>query len=246
MDLKSWYWFNELQMARQKSMAFLDAYEENLAPFVGKDTVLWEIGTGYPKSKQPDGCMGMGGSLSMFKEYLGPKSIVIGIDIIPECKEYENVDRKIFIEIGSQTDLSFLDVLISKYGCPDIVIDDGSHLDQHINITFTHIYPHLKCPGVHAIEDCFANHVIGDPSYDKDFDDPTRFASTSFSHILQMNQQYRRKHASQQANVYQKSFNCTAFGFMTTSIKYYPNLIIYNKGVNCVHDQLPGPPHYEL
>ena len=35
----------------------------------------------------------------------------------------------------------------------DIVIDDGSHILEHIIKTFTHIFPHVKKGGYYFIED---------------------------------------------------------------------------------------------
>jgi len=176
---------------------------------------------------------------------LGTKLSVIGMHVMPECKEYEKVQCNIFIEICSQTDAIFLYSVISRNVCPDIIIDDGICLDHHI-VILRHLYPHVRCHSVSAVEVCLAIHTIGDPSYDKDFDGPTRYSLASFSHVLQKNQRYRRKHATQPASVYKTTSHCTSLGFMTTLIRYFSNLNIYNKDVKCVYDQLLGPTHYDL
>lgn len=68
-----------------------------------------------------DGC-----SLKMWAEYF-PKANIIGIDINPECKKYEN--GNISIEIGSQEDEVFLQSIINKYNTFKVILDDGSHIN---------------------------------------------------------------------------------------------------------------------
>jgi hypothetical protein len=33
---------------------------------------------------------------------------------------------------------------------------------------------------------------------------------------------------------------------MTKSISVYPNLVVYEKGLNVPFDQMVGPPHYQI
>lgn len=67
-----------------------------------------------------------GSSLKMWSEYF-PKASIIGIDINPECRKYEN--NNIYVEIGSQEDFGFLSSLIKKYGLFKVILDDGSHIN---------------------------------------------------------------------------------------------------------------------
>ena len=73
-----------------------------------------------------------GGSLRAIRESF-PKSLcILGIDINPECKKYEDVERNIFVEIGDATDVTFIKSVIAKYGTFDIILDDGSHLNCYV------------------------------------------------------------------------------------------------------------------
>jgi hypothetical protein len=96
------------------------------------------------------GVMG-GGSLDMWKEYFGPGSRIIGVDINSECKAYEAEGVEVFI--GSQDDPFLIDKIFSKYPRVDIVLDDGSHFMQHMIASFELMYNRLHSNGVYIVED---------------------------------------------------------------------------------------------
>jgi hypothetical protein len=81
-----------------------------------------------------------GGSLRGFRDYF-QNALIIGIDIIPEFKFEE---ERIFVEIGNACDKEFIESIITKYGYPDIVIDDGSHYSSDIKKTFNLLYEKTK------------------------------------------------------------------------------------------------------
>ena len=244
MDLFSYYWFVENGKARQKSMAFLEAYQRHLEQFKSQKVVIWEIGCGYPSDSVPEGSMPMGGSLGMWKNYLGEDATIVGIDILPGCIEYEEPHNKIYVEIGDQTDTSFLDHIVNKYGAPTIVIDDGSHRDRHIARTFEHMFPRLKTGGIYAIEDIGGNHLDDEENPVK-FTDHTRYIHKCMNDVLSLNQCYNRGADAAKRGVFEE-LKCNALGFMTKSISFYPNLVVYEKGLNVPFDQMPGPPHYQI
>lgn len=86
-----------------------------------------------------------GGSLQIWKRYF-PTATIVGLDINPGCKDFE--EERIEIVTGDQTDTKLLESL----GEFDIVIDDGSHDPGHQEVTFTTLYPKTKT--VYLIEDC--------------------------------------------------------------------------------------------
>jgi hypothetical protein len=55
--------------------------------------------------------------------------------------------------MGSQTDEPFLRALIRSIGRPDVIIDDGSHVNQHVLTTFNVLFPLLAADGIYVIED---------------------------------------------------------------------------------------------
>jgi hypothetical protein len=92
-----------------------------------------------------------GQSLKTWKEYFY-RSYILGIDINPECKQYE--EPRISVEIGSQDDGNFLSRTCQQYGPFDMILDDGSHMNSHVIYSFEHLFGSVKSGGVYIIEDC--------------------------------------------------------------------------------------------
>jgi hypothetical protein len=92
-----------------------------------------------------------GKSLKTWKEYFY-RSKILGIDITPECKQFE--EERISVEIGSQADSEFLKEIKLKYGPFDMILDDGSHMNSHVLYSFQYLWNNVKPGGVYIIEDC--------------------------------------------------------------------------------------------
>jgi len=133
------YFLNNSHKRLHKWVHYFDIYDRHLERFRGKSPVMLEIGV-----------MG-GGSLAMWKEYLGEGSRVIGVDINPECKVHEAPGVEIFI--GSQDDPAIINAIFAKYPEIDIVLDDGSHVMKHMIASFGLIYDRMKPNGVYMVED---------------------------------------------------------------------------------------------
>jgi SAM-dependent methyltransferase len=118
---------------------YFPIYEKHFERFRNQSIVFLEIGCGK------------GGSLQMWKRYFGPFAQIVGIDINPECKEFE--EDQIAVRIGNQNDSEFIKSVISEFGVPDIVLDDGSHQMQDILVTFDSIYPKQRNNAVYCVED---------------------------------------------------------------------------------------------
>ena len=50
----------------------------------------------------------------MWKRYFGPYALIVGIDIVPACKEFE--EDQIQVRIGNQSDTKFLHQIIEEFG----------------------------------------------------------------------------------------------------------------------------------
>jgi len=96
-----------------------------------------------------------GESLKTWKDYFY-RSQIIGIDILPECKNYE--EDRINVEIGSQIDGDFLNMVSEKYGLFDMILDDGSHVNSHVIYSFNHLFDSVKSGGVYIVEDCTTSY----------------------------------------------------------------------------------------
>ena len=105
---------------------------------------LLEIGVGGYENPN-DG----GNSLRMWKKYF-PFGKIFSLDIYDKSALQEN---RIKIFQGSQVDSDFLDKVTNEIGKIDIIIDDGSHINEHVIETFKLLFPRLNDGGIYIIED---------------------------------------------------------------------------------------------
>lgn len=119
-------------------------YARHFAPFRWKKITLIEIGIGGEENPHHGG-----GSLRAWKWFFARGSIV-GIDIYD--KSPHNA-RRIRTYKGSQADADFLRRVVADTGAPDIIIDDGSHRNEHVLASFEVLFPLLKPGGIYVVED---------------------------------------------------------------------------------------------
>jgi len=96
-----------------------------------------------------------GQSVKTWKEYFY-RSKITGVDINPNCKQYE--EDNISIEIGSQADNVFLLDVMREHGPFDMILDDGSHMNSHVIFSFEHLFDSVKSGGVYIVEDCATSY----------------------------------------------------------------------------------------
>ena len=135
---------------------YLDVYDPILAPWVGKEIKLLEIG------------IHKGGSLQLWRDYFR-RGAIIGIDI--KLPEHFVPGERIQMFEGSQTDKQFLSKVANEVAPEgfDIIIDDASHLGALTKTTFWHLFDnHLKPGGLYVIEDWGTGYL-------DDFPDGKRF-----------------------------------------------------------------------
>lgn len=97
-----------------------------------------------------------GGSLAMWRKYLGPDAIIYGIDIDESCRVYDGLHGN--VRIGSQDDPKFLESVINEMGGVDLILDDGSHRMWHIKKSLEILFPMLSMGGAYMIEDLCASY----------------------------------------------------------------------------------------
>lgn len=116
-------------------------YESFLAPFVGKEIKLLELG------------VHKGASLCFWRDYF-ENATIVGLD----CKlvSIDDPTGRIYSYYGYQQDTDLLD-RIAREKAPngfDVIIDDCSHIGRIARISFWHLFQnHLKPGGLYAIED---------------------------------------------------------------------------------------------
>lgn len=119
-------------------------YQLHFEKFKYKKINLLEIGVGGYKNP-----FSGGNSLRMWKKYF-PYGNIFSIDIYDKSPIQE---RKIKIFKGSQVDDFFLNSVLKETGELDLIIDDGSHINEHVIQTFKLLFPKLKKGGIYVIED---------------------------------------------------------------------------------------------
>lgn len=144
---------------------FLPVYERLLASHRGHAITLVEVGVGD------------GGSLEVWRSYLGPSARIIGIDLNPETKRLESEGFEIII--GDQSDPEFWAECVSTVGAIDVLIDDGGHTGVQQVVTVACGLPHVRDGGVIIVEDTHTSYLP------KDYPAPTRFGFMKFAqHVV--------------------------------------------------------------
>jgi Methyltransferase domain len=149
--LRAYFDAHEQGRGLWKWLHYFDVYHRHLGKFIGKDVHLVEIG------------ILSGGSLEMWRAYLGPGCHVTGIDIHEGCRALEGPGTS--IRIGDQADRSFWKAFREQSPPVDILIDDGGHDPEQQIVTLEETLPYLRpggvylCEDVHGLSNPFSNYV---------------------------------------------------------------------------------------
>jgi hypothetical protein len=147
-DLEKYFISNKNKRLITKWQHYFDIYDRYFSKYRGTDVVFLEIG------------IYQGGSLPMWKEYFGEKSRIIGIDINPACKKFEDINNGIEVFIGSQSDKNFLIELKNKISKVDIILDDGGHTMKQQITSFENLFSHVKNDGLYMCEDVHTSYWL--------------------------------------------------------------------------------------
>lgn len=161
-----------------------------------------------------------GESLRMWKFYF-PQSKIYGIDLYDK-KSLE--ERRIKIFQGSQADTEFLHEVHKTIGEIDIIIDDGSHINEHVITTFNVLFPGLKMGGIYVIEDIQTSYW-SDSGYGGDslyLDKP----GTSMNFLKKLTDGLNYE------EYINPGYQPTYFDKNITSIHFYHNIVFIYKGHN--------------
>jgi 23S rRNA U2552 (ribose-2'-O)-methylase RlmE/FtsJ len=124
---------------------YFDVYDENLNIYKGKNITFVEIG------------IFNGGSLKVWKEFFGPGSRIIGIDINKECKKFE--EEGIEVHIGNQSDPKFWNTFFEKVGNVDVILDDGGHTNLDQIMTTVKCVNKINDGGMLIVEDTHTSYM---------------------------------------------------------------------------------------
>jgi hypothetical protein len=181
---------------------YFPIYERHFSRFVNSDVVVVEIGCGQ------------GGSLQLWKRFFGPHARIIGIDIDPRCASF--AEDQIEILIGDQSNTQFLLAMVGQYGSPDIVIDDGSHMMEHVKRSFDTLYPLLSRNGVYMVEDLHT-------AYWHEYSGGLRRLGTFIEYSKNMIDELNADHTC-------GALPPTDFTRSTLSMHFYDSVVVFERG----------------
>lgn len=178
-----------------------------------KKNVIIEIGVGGYS-----GYFTGGNSLRMWKNYF-PFSSIYGIDIYDKSFHDE---FRIKTFKGSQVDAQFLNEVVNFTGNPNIIIDDGSHMNDHVIETFKLLFPKLADEGLYIIEDTQTSYWIDMGGSSKEMNNLKTTMGFFKSLVDGLN------HAEFIIPEYQPTY----YDLNIKSIHFYHNMIFIYKGLN--------------
>jgi hypothetical protein len=192
-------------------------YQRYFAPLRKKRLNILEIGVGgYERSDAG------AGSLRMWKAYFR-RSRIVGIDLYDKRHLSEH---RIDIRRCDQTDSEALTRLSKEYKGFDIIIDDGSHINEDVIRTFRMLFPMLRQDGIYVVEDTQTAYW---PTWGGGIGNPHN--SMEFFKGLADN----LNHAEYPLANYESSY----FDLNIVEIAFFHNLIFIRKGNNDEKTNLP-------
>lgn len=98
-----------------------------------------------------------GGSLFMWREWLGKSARIIGVDLNPESKKWAQHGFEIFI--GDQGDPYFWAKTLKEIGHVDVLLDDGGHQSFQQIVTLNSFLQYSKNKCMVVIEDAHTSYM---------------------------------------------------------------------------------------
>jgi hypothetical protein len=188
-----------------KCRHYFDIYHRHLSRFRGQRLTMIEIGVFN------------GGSLPMWRDYLGPQATIVGVDVNPGCGQF--AEPGIDIVIGDQADRAFLRSLADRYPDVAILLDDGGHRMHQQIATLEELYPRLRPNGVYLCEDTGTSYI---PMFGGGYGQPQTFIETVKPLIDRLN----AFHSSDPSRLAPDDFTRT-----TDSLHFYDNVVVIEKSV---------------
>ena len=188
-------------------------YQLHFSRFKYKQVKLLEIGVGGYDNPEIGGH-----SLRMWKKYF-PFGRIFALDIYDKSPLKEN---RINIYKGSQVDKEFLDSMVREIGELDIIIDDGSHINEHVIETFKILFPKLKDGGIYVVEDTQTSYWKEFGGDSENLDNP----STMLNYFKRLTDCLNYK------ELIRPGYQPTYYDQKIISMHFYHNLVFIYKGDN--------------
>ena len=124
-------------------------YRRHLGPRRFQRSLLLEIGVGGGRNRHAGG-----NSLHVWRDYL-PRATIVGLDLFE--KDLPFLGRRVHVVQGDQSSPAVLARIVDRFGPPDVVVDDGSHLGPDVIASFTYLFDRMRADGIYVIEDLFCS-----------------------------------------------------------------------------------------
>jgi len=154
----------------------------------------------------------------MWRTYF-PRGRVYGIDIYDKRLHDE---RRITTFQGSQADQAFLSAVATAIGDIDIVIDDGSHVNEHVLRSFAFLFPRLSENGIYVIEDTQTSYWPSMGGSSEDLDRP----DTTMGFVKRLTD--GMNYAEYEKNAYEPGY----YDKHIVAMHLYHNIVFIQKGLN--------------
>ena len=171
----------------------------------------------------------------MWRKYFGAQATIIGADLDPRCKLYE--EEGIHVETLDQSDPDMLEQLVNKYGDFDIIIDDGSHRCDHQMVSLLFLWPALNPGGVYLVED---THTSYRSAYQGGVRARTSFVEFAKDRVDDINAFWSLDTESLQVNRFTKEM---------LAVSFFDSMVVFEKRITEAKEPvrlLVGTPSREL
>jgi hypothetical protein len=213
---------------KQGRHRYAQHYQHHFEPWRRKKLNILEIGIGGYINPNAGGR-----SLRMWKAYF-PNSRIFGIDIYDKTPHDA---KRIKTFQGSQTDTSFLKRVVEEIGRVDIIIDDGSHHNEHVITSFKFLFPLLTDKGIYVVEDTQTSYwsTVQDMEYGGSSD--LTAPHTSMNYLKSLTDGLNHEEFTSD------EYTPTYFDKHITAMHFYHNLVFVYKGFNNEGSNVIAPRH---
>jgi hypothetical protein len=187
-------------------------YQSHFAPLRLKRLKILELGVGGYEDPAAGGA-----SLRMWRTYF-PHSMIYGIDIYDKSLLDES---RVKTFKGSQVDERFLRAVLDETGPLDMIIDDGSHINEHVIQSFGLLFPHLRDQGWYVIEDTQTSYWANAGGSSSELNNPA--TTMGFLKKLVDGLNYAELEQAREPSFYDRN---------VVAMQFYHNLVFIQKGSN--------------
>lgn len=197
------------------SHGYIPIYERYFSPIRRRPMNIVEIGIGGYDSPIKGG-----ESLRMWRDYF-PRSEIFGIDVYD--KSFLN-GKRVHTFKGSQCDIECMGNIVKNIGGIDIIIDDGSHISEHVIASFNILFPYLSDGGYYVIEDLHTSYW---PQHGGSYGAVHTDKLTSIQMLKMLVDGLNYQYIPERQQTYCDT--CIQY------IHFYPSIAIMRKGLNQYH-----------